>query len=189
MYFFQGIFVSILYCFLSSDVRDAIRRKYRRFVARRSANALRRTQRTGSRNSKYFNGTYNLNSGSFDGVIVGDRQAIFAPPTHFRSKFRSESSRSAHSKSPSPETINNILPGNDTPSPPPIGGPHPHTHNHHNNQHRNHRCNSSASSSHPNILRPTPVVLTTCKHLYTDSRSAYELSVNIPLRDFNLLRN
>jgi hypothetical protein len=205
-FIFQGIFVSILYCFLSSDVRDAVRRQYRRFKARRSANALRRNLKGGSRNSRYFNGTYRLTSGSCDGVLMGDDQAIFAPPTHFRSKFRSESSRSAQSKSPSPETIHNILaPGNETPSPPPISGPgHHHHHHHHHNHHHHHQHNnqtsniqqphrhsnrSLASSTNTNVIRPTPVVLTTCKNYYTDSRSAYELSVNIPLREFNLLRN
>ncbi|OXA51482.1 Corticotropin-releasing factor receptor 1 [Folsomia candida] len=108
----QGIFVSVLYCFLSSDVRDAIRRQYRRFAARRSANSVRRNARS-NRSSKYGNGeTFCI------GPTTGEQRALFITPTHFRSKFRAaESSRSQPSKSPSPETINNILPS-ETPSPP-----------------------------------------------------------------------
>ncbi|CAL8139941.1 unnamed protein product [Orchesella dallaii] len=37
----QGISVSILYCFVCKDVRDAIRRSYQRFLIRRSANSMR----------------------------------------------------------------------------------------------------------------------------------------------------
>ncbi|CAL8137232.1 unnamed protein product [Orchesella dallaii] len=36
----QGIFVSILYCFVSKDVRAAIHRVYRRYASRRSANSI-----------------------------------------------------------------------------------------------------------------------------------------------------
>lgn len=117
--FEQGIFVSVLYCFLSTDVRDAIRRQYRRFAARRSANSVRRNARN-NRSSKYGNGE------SFClGTTPGEqRAALFIAPTHFRSKFkgRAESSRSQPSKSPSPETMNNILPPSQTPSPPSVNG-------------------------------------------------------------------
>ncbi|CAL8145734.1 unnamed protein product [Orchesella dallaii] len=40
----QGIFVTILYCFLCKDVKDAIGRTYRRFLARRSTNGIPRYQ-------------------------------------------------------------------------------------------------------------------------------------------------
>ncbi|CAL8145898.1 unnamed protein product [Orchesella dallaii] len=36
----QGIFVAILYCFVSRDVREAIRREYIRFLARRGTNII-----------------------------------------------------------------------------------------------------------------------------------------------------
>lgn len=47
----QGISVAILYCFVSKDVRDAIRREYRRYTARRNANSIRRSN-TRSRKSR-----------------------------------------------------------------------------------------------------------------------------------------
>ncbi|CAG7726213.1 unnamed protein product, partial [Allacma fusca] len=43
----QGIFVSLLYCFICKDVKDAIRREYGRFSARRSANSIRSQSRRG----------------------------------------------------------------------------------------------------------------------------------------------
>ncbi|CAL8137210.1 unnamed protein product [Orchesella dallaii] len=39
----QGIFVSILYCFVCKDVRKAIQRLYQRYTVRRSANLIRST--------------------------------------------------------------------------------------------------------------------------------------------------
>ncbi|CAL8139983.1 unnamed protein product [Orchesella dallaii] len=44
----QGIFVSILYCFVSKDVRAAIHRLYRRYTIRRTANSMRISHSRGS---------------------------------------------------------------------------------------------------------------------------------------------
>ncbi|CAL8139989.1 unnamed protein product [Orchesella dallaii] len=43
-----GIFVSILYCFVSKDVRAAIHRLYRRYTIRRTANSMRISTSRGS---------------------------------------------------------------------------------------------------------------------------------------------
>uniref|UniRef100_A0A2C9M932 G-protein coupled receptors family 2 profile 2 domain-containing protein n=1 Tax=Biomphalaria glabrata TaxID=6526 RepID=A0A2C9M932_BIOGL len=48
----QGIFVSVLYCFINIEVRNAIKKKWRRCLTNRALNT--RTRRQGSRTSSYF---------------------------------------------------------------------------------------------------------------------------------------
>jgi len=64
--------VSILYCFVCKDVRDAIRRQYLRYTTRRSANSLRRNH-SYSRSSVLRRST-NANSS-------------LRPRAHFRTKL------------------------------------------------------------------------------------------------------
>ncbi|CAG5120887.1 unnamed protein product, partial [Candidula unifasciata] len=48
----QGVFVSVLYCFMNSEVQNVIRKKWKRFRTNRAMNT--RSRRQGSRTSSYF---------------------------------------------------------------------------------------------------------------------------------------
>lgn len=86
-------------------MRDAIRREYRRFTARRTANSVRRSH---SRKRH-------------DSLAGHNSTQSFRTRTHFRTKLKSarpsdEASGSRVSGSPSPETVNKVL-RSETPSP------------------------------------------------------------------------
>jgi hypothetical protein len=164
---------------VSTDVRDAIRRQYRRFIARRSANSIRRNG-YGNRSSKFLNGNYRLSTagGGVNGGLQGDQQnsGAFAPPIYFRSKFKThnnDASRSGNSKSPSPETIANILPRSETPSPVATS-----------------ILVAGSVGNHRNNV-PTPAVVLTSlvnnKSHLSENHNRYE--VNIPMKDLNNFNN
>jgi len=64
----QGIFVSVLYCFVCKDVRAAIQRSYQRFLARRSTNSLGQRCSSPRENG---NSVVNGNGNGGDMLMVG----------------------------------------------------------------------------------------------------------------------
>jgi len=123
LYPIQGILVSLLYCFISSDVRDAIRREYRRFSARRSANSIRASQIR--KKSVIKNGSASvvlrmttLSRNNCSAKSKSNPTALPNKQTYFKSNLlltgRGTAESSMRSQSPSPETGINYF-QNDSP--------------------------------------------------------------------------
>lgn len=156
----QGISVAILYCFVSKDVRDAIRREYGRYAARRNANSVRRTNTRSRKNRS---------------TVAGQPGNSIRTRTHFRSKLKKsrEELSGTPRQSNSPETANTMM-INETPSP-------PFTNYHHRNENGN---NNNHHHSH-NDLNPTILQTDTTQAIIEAAVSVHDnrYTVTIPLSE------
>lgn len=143
-------------------MRDAIRREYGRYAARRNANSMRRTNTRSRKNRS---------------TVAGQPANSIRTRTHFRSKLKK--SREEVSETPrqsnSPETANTMT-RNETPSP-----PSPYTNFHHRNENGN---NNNHHHNH-NDLNPTILQTDTTQATIESAVSVHDnrYTVTIPLSE------